>query len=78
MSVSIFIVSVVATFCLGGFVQGLRMKNYAKSKGCPFKYACLQYDSTETRAAVKRVLTLLVENEVPKKEIKKLVSDSLQ
>ena len=76
---SLFIIalSIVTAFVAGGFFAVKRARKTAVKYGCPFKQACLEYNETETRLAVKRVLTLMVNSNVPKKEIRKLVDSSL-
>ena len=67
----------IIAFSAGMFVQYLLIRRKAKKDGCPFKQACLEYNETEPRLAVKRVLTLMVNSNVPKEEIRKLVDSSL-
>ena len=63
---------------LGGLVTVLYCQNKAESSICPFNRACLHYDDVQTKAAVKRVLTLLIENNVPNAEIKQIIDHELK
>lgn len=76
MGTLIYISLVLAAFGLGVLVQKISLRRYVKNKGCPFQHACLVYNPEESKAAIKRVITLLIENDVPKKEIRELVKKS--
>jgi len=77
MLIAAFIISVVIAFGGGVLWTKLRYLKHVKKIGCPFKYACLKYDEIETKEAVRRVLTLLVDNKVSKEEIKQLITKTL-
>jgi hypothetical protein len=44
---------------------------------CPFNNACTSYDPVHTHAAIKRVLQLLLDNNLPPEQIKKIIQKSL-
>jgi hypothetical protein len=77
MGIAISIVFIVAAFGAGMLWSKQKYLKQIKECGCPFHHACMEFDQHETRAAVKRVLTLLVENDVPKDEIQSLIEKSL-
>ena len=77
MGTLITIVAIIIAFICGVLWTKLRYKKFVEKNGCPFKHACLTYDTLETKQAVRRVLTLLIENDVPTKEIKAIIKESL-
>ena len=78
MGTIIVIATAILAFACGVIWTKLRYHKKVEKNGCPFKQACLTYNEIETKEAVKRVLTLLVDNEVPKKEIKQIVQSTLK
>jgi hypothetical protein len=75
---SLIITSIVSAYLLGVITVLLISKiKPAPNPTCPYKTACLVYNPVETKQAIKRVLTLLIENEVPSHEIKDLIDKSL-
>ena len=69
--------SIITAFVAGCIFTVKRNQIIREKYGCPFKQACLEYNAVETRAAVKRVLTLLIKADVSKEEIRKIVDSSI-
>lgn len=72
------LIIVVLSFTAGALWSRWRCAKYIQEVGCPFHHACLHYDSKETKEAVKRVLTLMLDNNVPVSEIKDIINKSIQ
>lgn len=72
-----FVTSVAAAFFLGTLWTQLRYTKHVESNECPFKKACMVYDPVQTHDAIKRVLNLLIDNDVPKKEIRDIIKKTL-
>jgi len=77
MGILITVIIAILAFIGGTLWNKFRYEQYIKKNGCPFKHACMTYDAFETKEAVKRILNLLVENDVSKKEIKDIIKQSL-
>lgn len=73
-----FLIIVIPCFVAGVLWSQWKYNKYIREIGCPFKHACLHYDSIETKEAIKRVLTLMLDNKVPVKEIKDIISQSIK
>ena len=65
--------SIVTAFVMGR----LSTKKQDTKCVCPFQHACLEYNEIETKAAIKRILTTMINADVPEKEIRNLVDKSL-
>lgn len=78
MLIIIIIVSSLIT-CLSTYLILVHIwKNkIIKDQTCPFKNCCMIYDETETKKAIKRVLTLMINNDVSEKEIRKEIEASI-
>lgn len=73
-----FVIVILLCFTAGALWSHWRYNKYIQEVGCPFKHACLHYDSAETKEAVKRVLTLMLDNNVPVDEIKTIIDQTIQ
>lgn len=74
----LFIVSIILSFIGGMLWSHYLLQKRVSNKECPFKHACLKFDEFETKTAVKRVLKLLLDNQVPKEELKIIIDGSLK
>lgn len=74
----LFIVSIILSFVGGMLWSHHLLHKKVSNKECPFKHACLKFDEFETKAAVKRVLKLLLDNQIPKEELKSIINSSLK
>jgi hypothetical protein len=54
------LITMVVVFYLGTLMGKVEVKKIAKKQGCPFRHACMEYDSSEIKDAVKKVLTLMI------------------
>lgn len=74
---ALYFLSLLLSFVGGAVWCHFFIEKRITKSGCPFKYACLQFDTVETKKAVKRVLTLLMENKVSKTEIHSIIDKTL-
>lgn len=54
------------------------MRKKAQSTGCPFGQACLHYNEQESKAAMTRVVKLLLENMKEEEAYKRLLRDFMK
>lgn len=68
----------ILSFFLGSHYSYRKYLSHIKEVGCPFHHACTHYDAIETKTAVKRVLTLMLDNNVPVKDIKNIIDSTIK
>ena len=77
-----FIISIILASLVSAVISYLFAHHFLKSKAianqCPFHNACTSYHDVETKQAIKRVLSLLIENNTPPSEIQSLVDSELK
>lgn len=74
----LFIISIILTFIAGMLWAHYLLEKRIAKRECPFKQACLHFDELETKAAVKRVLQLLIDNQIPKEDLKNIIDNTLK
>lgn len=74
----IFIITIIVAFAAGVVSTLFYLRKQAKINGCPFKFACLYYDDIETKAAIKRILQLLVDNKISKPDVQSIIDNTIK